>query len=103
MKVLSASVAGPPAQLACCPAQRIEQDMKELLRSLAFSIVLTGLASFSASAQSDVAAQPRPANSALSDGQLDQLTAPIALYSDPLLGEILTAATYPLEIVEASR
>jgi len=39
----------------------------------------------------------------LSPAQLDQLTAPIALYPDPLLGEILAAATYPLEIVEAVR
>ena len=39
----------------------------------------------------------------LTPAQLDQLTAPIAVYSDPLLGMILTAATYPLEIVEATR
>ena len=39
----------------------------------------------------------------LSAAQLDQLTAPIALYPDPLLGQILAAATYPLEIVEAAR
>ena len=35
--------------------------------------------------------------------QLDQLTAPIALYPDPLVGQILMAATYPLEVVEADR
>ncbi|MGC1578844.1 MAG: DUF3300 domain-containing protein, partial [Beijerinckiaceae bacterium] len=29
--------------------------------------------------------------------------APIALYPDPLLAEILMAATYPLEVVEADR
>lgn len=47
----------------------------------------------------------RPPASAtlLSAAQLDQLTAPIALYPDPLLGQILAAATYPLEIVEAAR
>lgn len=39
----------------------------------------------------------------LTPAQLDQLTAPIALYSDPLLGMVLTAATYPLEVVEAAR
>ena len=39
----------------------------------------------------------------LSAAQLDQLTAPIALYPDPLLGQVLAAATYPLEIVEAAR
>src|SRR6476646_6436805 len=32
--------------------------------------------------------------------QLDSLVAPIALYPDPLLAQILAASTYPLEIVE---
>jgi hypothetical protein len=35
--------------------------------------------------------------------QLDALLAPIALYPDQLLAQILMAATYPLEIVDASR
>jgi len=35
--------------------------------------------------------------------QLDQLLAPIALYPDALLAQILIAATYPLEIVKARR
>jgi hypothetical protein len=35
--------------------------------------------------------------------QLDQLLAPIALYPDPLIAQILMAATYPLEVVEADR
>jgi hypothetical protein len=35
--------------------------------------------------------------------QLDSLLAPIALYPDPLLSQILVAATYPLEIVQADR
>jgi hypothetical protein len=34
---------------------------------------------------------------------LDQLLAPIALYPDALLAQILMAATYPLEVVEAAR
>ncbi len=33
--------------------------------------------------------------------QLDDLVAPIALYPDPLVGEVLAASTYPIEIVEA--
>jgi hypothetical protein len=36
-------------------------------------------------------------------GQLDDLVAPIALYPDPLLGQILAASTYPLELVEADQ
>jgi hypothetical protein len=35
--------------------------------------------------------------------ELDQLLAPIALYPDDLLAQILMAATYPLEVVEAAR
>jgi uncharacterized membrane protein YgcG len=35
--------------------------------------------------------------------QLEQLVAPIALYPDALLAQLLMAATYPLEIVEAAR
>jgi hypothetical protein len=35
--------------------------------------------------------------------EIDQLMAPIALYPDDLLVQILTAATYPLEIVMAAR
>jgi hypothetical protein len=35
--------------------------------------------------------------------ELDRMLAPIALYPDPLLSQILMAATYPLEVVEAAR
>ena len=35
--------------------------------------------------------------------ELDQLLAPVALYPDPLVAQILMAATYPLEVVEADR
>ena len=40
---------------------------------------------------------------AFSQQELDQMLAPIALYPDPLLSQILMAATYPLEVVEAAR
>ncbi|MEZ5828039.1 MAG: DUF3300 domain-containing protein [Hyphomicrobiales bacterium] len=39
----------------------------------------------------------------LDQGQLDQLVAPIALYPDPLLAQVLVASTYPLEVVQAER
>lgn len=39
----------------------------------------------------------------LSPEELDQLLAPIALYPDALLSQVLMAATYPLEVVEAAR
>src|SRR5262249_26325812 len=39
----------------------------------------------------------------LSPQQLDSLVAPVALYPDPILSQVLVASTYPLEIVEAGR
>jgi len=45
---------------------------------------------------------PAP-DSGFSTEQLEQLVAPIALYPDALLAQILMASTYPLEIVEADR
>src|SRR6266404_3262589 len=39
----------------------------------------------------------------LPQGELDQILAPIALYPDQLLAQVLMASTYPLEIVQAER
>src|SRR4029077_4170315 len=39
----------------------------------------------------------------LAPNQLDDLVAPIALYPDPLISQVLVASTYPLEVVEASQ
>jgi hypothetical protein len=35
--------------------------------------------------------------------ELDQMLAPIALYTDALLAQVLMASTYPLEVVQADR
>jgi Protein of unknown function (DUF3300) len=45
----------------------------------------------------------QPSAAIYDQAQLDQLLAPVALYPDQLLGQILMASTYPLEVVEASR
>ena len=52
-------------------------------------------------AQEDV--QDEDADDQLSDAELEQLVAPIALYPDALLSQVLMASTYPLEVVEAAR
>jgi len=46
---------------------------------------------------------PSQAAPAYTQGQIDQMLAPIALYPDPLVAQILMASTYPLEVVEAQR
>ena len=40
---------------------------------------------------------------AVKQEELDQLLAPIALYPDSLVAQILMASTYPLEVVQADR
>ncbi len=46
---------------------------------------------------------PKPANGLLKPEQLEPLLAPIALYPDPVLAQVLMASTYPLEVVQAAR
>lgn len=48
-------------------------------------------------------AVPETTSASFLTEQLEQLVAPIALYPDSLLLQILMASTYPLEIVEAER
>jgi hypothetical protein len=81
--------------------------MKCTCRIVLVILGLLGLMPLNSWAQADLP-PPQSASAGvqslpLSQAELDQLTAPIALYSDSLLGPILTAATYPLEIVEAHR
>ena len=45
------------------------------------------------------AAQPSP----FKKEEIEQLVAPIALYPDALVAQILMASTYPLEVVSAAR
>jgi hypothetical protein len=53
-------------------------------------------------AQPDYAQQPQaPTQQPLSPDQLEQLVAPIALYPDTLVAQILAAATYPAQVVGA--
>src|SRR4029453_4115450 len=46
---------------------------------------------------------PLQAQQPLTQQQLQQLVAPIALYPDALLAQVLTASTYPLEVAMAAR
>ncbi len=62
-----------------------------------FALVAVMLLGIAQPAVSVAAPQP------FQEAELDQLLAPIALYPDPLLSQILMAATYPIEVVEAAR
>jgi len=56
-----------------------------------------------AGVQSGVPPQQQATQPLMPPQQLDDLVAPIALYPDPLLGQVLAASTYPLEVVEAGQ
>ena len=79
-----------------------------MTRSFVAALLLIGLQAVVAHAQTPAAptpAAPAPDQSQqlLKPEELDQLLAPIALYPDTLLAEILMASTYPLEVVQADR
>src|SRR5712675_1673619 len=83
--------------------------MKMKLTKQSLAVLLCGLLvqftvpveSYGAGSQSD---QQAPATaSKQSPQELQQLVAPIALYPDALVAQILAASTYPTEIVEADR
>ena len=79
-----------------------------LVVSLSCSLVIAGAQAemMSAAAQTVAAAPPaaiaQPAPR-LDAADLDQLVAPIALYPDMLVAEVLAASAHPVEIVEAER
>ena len=70
-----------------------------MMRALFFALLL--LVPITALAQT----QQTPASNTqlLKPEELDQLVAPIALYPDNLLSEVLMASAYPLDIVQAER
>jgi len=53
--------------------------------------------------QAQVSTQQPAGDAAVPAEQLDSLVAPIALYPDPLLAQVLAASTYPLEVMELSQ
>jgi len=79
----------------------MEAEMVSPIRAFVFALLLL--------LPSTVVAQnrgPAPESSdeqLLKPGQLDALLAPIALYPDTLLAQVLMASTYPLEVVQAER
>jgi Protein of unknown function (DUF3300) len=72
---------------------------------LYFAAYPQGLTAFQDTQQSQVPAQSgrAPQYTEQTPEQLQQLVAPIALYADSLVAQVLAASTFPAEIVEADR
>jgi Protein of unknown function (DUF3300) len=77
----------------------------ELSHTLAVILALTLAMPWTAAAQSaaPAAASTSAPSPAFKPEEIEQLVAPVALYPDPLLAQVLMASTYPLEIVQAAR
>ena len=73
------------------------------MRSVIAAFALTVMPIAIAQAQTPTAPVSAQSEQTLKAEELDQLVAPIALYPDALLAEVLMASTYPLEIVQADR
>src|ERR1700756_2186925 len=69
---------------------------------LSLCLVLAGTTKAFAQTDPSISQQP-PQAAQQSAEQLQQLVAPIALYPDSLVAQILAAATYPQEVVEAEK
>ena len=74
--------------------------MKALAKHVLSRVFALALALALGFTQVSALAQNQPA---FTQQQLDQMLAPIALYPDPLLSQMLMASTYPLEVAEAAR
>lgn len=95
--------AGVGEQMAGAPAQE-KPPVKETAKELAAPAQETGTGEQATGGPADARKQAAAASGEVfSVEQLEQIVAPIALYPDSLLTQIMLAATYPLEIVEAAR
>src|SRR5260221_610963 len=87
----------PPGELIM---NRLKQSLSFLL---SFCLVLTTAPEALAYQADQTSAQVPVQTAKQAPAQLQQLVAPIALYPDSLVAQILAAATYPDQVVEADR
>jgi len=75
----------------------------EILVALLLSTLLSALCFQTLFAQQDAQPPQVPPHAQQTPDQLQQLVAPIALYPDSLVAQILAASTFPEQVVEADR
>src|SRR6516165_1285484 len=81
-------------------AAQVIQLAKELTAIICIAGLALGNAVWAAPPQQAAPASSDTQAAKLPNDQLDSLVAPIALYPDPLLSQVLIACTYPLEIIQ---
>ncbi|MGB9311418.1 MAG: DUF3300 domain-containing protein [Candidatus Acidiferrales bacterium] len=96
-----------PYKLMSTPISQFRWAGKLLAATLALGLLIAtwpqDLSAYQEDAQNTAPAAPAPPYSQQTPEQLQQLVAPIALYPDSLVAQILAASTFPAQIVEADR
>jgi hypothetical protein len=80
--------------------KRFSEEFKQRMAVVLCALMLTPMNAV-LYGQDQAPPPPPPPGEALTPDQLDDLVAPVALYPDPLLSQVLVASTYPLEVVQA--
>src|SRR3974377_1451095 len=81
----------------------LRQTFRSVVVVLCVALLLPGDSVTWAQAQQQAGATEEQNAPKIPNDQLDSLVAPIALYPDPLLAQVLVACTYPLENVQAQQ
>ncbi|MEX3975844.1 DUF3300 domain-containing protein [Paraburkholderia caribensis] len=92
--------------MAGCPAKQQDQQSQTQPASAPppASVAAADSVAIAASAPAPASGtQPAPTATEFAPQEIEALVAPIALYPDSLLSQVLMASTYPLEIVHAAR
>jgi Protein of unknown function (DUF3300) len=76
------------------------RPVRDLVALLCSALLVIGDPAIYAQPSTQDAAPQEQAEPKIPNDQLDSLVAPIALYPDPLLAQVLAASTYPLEIIQ---
>ena len=112
IRTLLVEMAGPIERFAAVLKEREGASMnaelgtlgataQSLLVMICIIILVPGDSlSQASSPQSQQTAAPQQQAAKIPPDQLDSLVAPIALYPDPMLAQVLAASTYPLEIIQ---
>ena len=87
----------------CAAGFSIDRSGKQNLVSLLLWALYLAISPQSLLASQEQDVPPQQQDERESPGQLQQLVAPIALYPDSLVSQILAASTYPEQVVDADR
>ena len=91
----------PPTAQA--PGVSVKTLPARLLASLLAALIAVASIASAQETPAPAATPAAPEKPTFSQQDLERIVAPIALYPDSLLAQIMMAATYPLEIVQAAR